>query len=59
MMRNISLSSLNRYICVVLQYEINKVTDLMRHEIAQAGFTECLSFILVSFVTNYSLHSML
>ncbi|KAF6027208.1 hypothetical protein EB796_014478 [Bugula neritina] len=30
------------------QYEINKVTDLMRHEIAQAGFTECLSFILCS-----------
>ncbi|XP_067951557.1 phenylalanine--tRNA ligase beta subunit-like [Watersipora subatra] len=30
------------------QFNLNKITDLLRKEIAQAGFTECLSFILCS-----------
>lgn len=30
------------------QLPLNRLTDLLRQEIAHTGFTECLSFILVS-----------
>lgn len=31
----------------------NKMTDLLRHELAQAGYIECLNFALLSFKDNY------
>lgn len=30
------------------QFPVNKLTDLLRHPIAEAGFTEALTFTLVS-----------
>jgi phenylalanyl-tRNA synthetase beta chain len=43
--------------CIADQFAINKLTDLLRNDIAAAGFTEVLTFALVSiaifpFVTN-------
>lgn len=35
-----------------LQYPINKLSDLLRQEIAAAGFTEVLTFALVSDLTS-------
>ena len=32
----------------------NKFTDLLRHEIAQAGYVECLTCALVSIKENYN-----
>ena len=32
----------------------NKMTDLLRHELAQAGYTECLNFSLLSLEDNYT-----
>lgn len=37
-----------------LQYPINKLSDLLRQEIAAAGFTEVLTFALVSDMTSFS-----
>jgi len=33
---------------LLLQFPINKLTDLLRESVAAAGFTECLTFALVS-----------
>lgn len=34
---------------ILFQYSINKLSDLLRQEIAAAGFTEVLTFALVRF----------
>ena len=34
--------------CIAQQFELNKLTDLLRDGIANAGFTECLTFALCS-----------
>jgi phenylalanyl-tRNA synthetase beta chain len=32
----------------ILQFELNRVSDLLRHSVAEAGFTEALTFTLCS-----------
>ncbi|CAF1165981.1 unnamed protein product [Didymodactylos carnosus] len=34
--------------CIGNQYEINRITDLLRHSVAECGFTEALTFTLCS-----------
>ncbi|CAF1024854.1 unnamed protein product [Didymodactylos carnosus] len=34
--------------CIGNQYEINRITDLLRHSVAECGFTETLTFALCS-----------
>ena len=36
----------------MLQYPLNKLTDQLREEMANAGFTEALTFSLVYFTQN-------
>jgi phenylalanyl-tRNA synthetase beta chain len=35
---------------IARQYPLNKLTDQLREQIAQAGFTEALTFTLVIFI---------
>ena len=44
---NIILSVFNHFNSISSQFKLNTLCDLLRQEIAQAGFTEVLTFALV------------
>ena len=44
---NIILSVFNQFNSISSQFKLNTLCDLLRQEIAQAGFTEVLTFALV------------
>jgi phenylalanyl-tRNA synthetase beta chain len=41
--------------CIAAPYPLNKLTDLLRREVALTGFTEVLTFSLCSHAENYSM----
>ena len=43
-----NVSQIGRCVCVFVQLAINQLTDLLRVDVAAAGFTEALTFALVT-----------